>query len=369
MNDLDRYADVFRGLQPWSGHVPQGFYADWTGSLTDARFRAYQGMDPESVGGGPIEVRLPVIEDGEGWFEAVSQVEAAREARGRYVMITLGACYGAQAVNSWRVLQQLNPMPSTLVALEPEPVNLEWVAKHFRDNGIDPADHWLCGSAISDTNAPVFFPVGSPGSGAQNCVVTNEHRTRKAYVRRLTTSEARAKKALRSLLLDNSLGIERNLLTGEENDVDRDVLGSALQLARRTVSRVRRGLRSATAEHSQPVPVADFSFDADITLMSAVTLHDILGPFDRVDYLEVDIQQSEKVVFPPFMEDVKRKVRRVHIGTHGLSVHQALSDLFRSGGWEIVFDYPPNAQYQSLLGPFALNDGVLTVLNPTLSRA
>jgi hypothetical protein len=38
------------------------------------------------------------IGDGEGWFEAVNWVEAAREARGRYVMITLGACYAAQAV-------------------------------------------------------------------------------------------------------------------------------------------------------------------------------------------------------------------------------------------------------------------------------
>ena len=50
------------------------------------------------MGGRAVTTRLPVIADGEGWFETVNWVEAAREARGRYVMVTLGACYAAQAV-------------------------------------------------------------------------------------------------------------------------------------------------------------------------------------------------------------------------------------------------------------------------------
>ena len=37
----------------------------------------------------------------------------------RYVMITLGACYAAQAVGAYRALQMLNPMPCRLVAVEP----------------------------------------------------------------------------------------------------------------------------------------------------------------------------------------------------------------------------------------------------------
>jgi hypothetical protein len=72
-----------------------------------------------------------------------------------------------------------------------------------------------------------------------------------------------------------------------------------------------------------------------------VTLSDVLGPFDLVDYLESDIQESEILVFPPFMDVVKRKVRRVHIGTHGKAVHWKLHDLFAQDGWEIVFNYGP----------------------------
>jgi hypothetical protein len=367
LNDLLRFRDVFRGVEPWSGTPPRGFYADWTGALTSSSFRAYTGLDPSQVGGEFVQTRLPVIEDGEGWFEAVAQIESAREARGRYTMITLGACYGAQAVGSWCALQHVNPMPATLVAVEPEPVNLQWVAEHFRNNGLDPDDHWLIGSAISDTNDPVLFPVGSPGSGAQNCIVTNEMRARKIYARRLTTSGARARKAVRDILLTNTMGLERNLLTGEETDVDRDVIGSIRQWVWQKAYRARAKLRQQPTERDQGTLSDEFDFNGIIKLLSAVTLKDVLGPFEKVDYLEVDIQQSEGIVFPPFMDLLKRKVCRVHIGTHGADTHKTLATLFHQSGWEMVFDYPPNARYQTDLGSFALNDGVLSVLNPAFS--
>ena len=37
----------------------------------------------------------------------------------------------------------------------------------------------------------------------------------------------------------------------------------------------------------------------EIKFVSAITLADLLTPFDRVDFVEADIQQSEIVVFPP----------------------------------------------------------------------
>jgi hypothetical protein len=103
---------------------------------------------------------------------------------------------------------------------------------------------------------------------------------------------------------------------------------------------------------------------AEVKFVSAVTLNDILGPFDTVDYLEADIQQSEILVFPPFIDLLKRKVRRIHIGTHGIDVHRSLHELFEKSGWEIVFSYEPSTQYPYALGSFVTKDGVLTVRNP-----
>jgi hypothetical protein len=76
---------------------------------------------------------------------------------------------------------------------------------------------------------------------------------------------------------------------------------------------------------------------AEIKLVSAITLRELLRPFERIDYLEADIQQSEIVVFPPFIDLLRKKVRRIHIGTHGKDVHWTLHDLFAENGWEIVF--------------------------------
>jgi hypothetical protein len=323
-NRMELYADLFDGVTPWVGEVPKGYLVDFSGALTDAEFRTMFGVDPATVGGGPIKTRLPLIGDGEGWFEAANWVLAAREAKDRFVMITLGACYGAQAVGSYRMLQQLNPMPCKLVAVEPVPENLDWVARHFRDNGLDPADHWLVPQAIAGDIAPVLFPIGAPGSGAQNSIATNGRDARKFYVDVFTKAGPEAANtALRNLLLHNTTGLTRDLVPGTD-------------------------------------------FKAEIQMVSAITLRDLLSPFDRVDYLESDIQQSEIVVFPPFIDLLRRKVRRILIGTHGKDTHWSLHDLFAEHGWNIQFSFEPNGRYDTALGSFETNDGVLTVVNPDL---
>ena len=322
MNRLQDFANVFDGIKPWAGKVPKGYLVDFLGILTDAKFREMFGVNPAAIGGTDAETRLPTIEDGEGWFEAANWILAARAARDRFVMVTLGACYGAQAVGSCRAMQLLNPMPYKLVAVEPEPDNYEWTRRHMRDNGIDPDNQWLLKSAISAGNDPVLFPIGSPGSGAQNCVATNEDSSRQIYANEIIAA-GRAVEVLRNLMTTNSTGITKDLVPGE-------------------------------------------NFPAEIKMVSAITLQDILGPFDVVDYVESDIQQSEILVFPPYMTLLKRKVRRVHIGTHGREVHKTLAQLFERDGWDIVFNYEPNSTFSSPLGKFSTNDGVLTAVNPSL---
>jgi len=327
VNHMEAYRHVFDGVTPWSGKVPRGYMVDFSGALLDAEFRTMFGVDPRKVGGKVEETRLPIIEDGEngeGWFEAVNWVTAAREAKDRFVMITLGALYGAQAVGCYRMLQQLNPMPCKLVAVEPVPENYAWLMRHFRDNGLDPDEHWLVPHAIAADIAPVLFPIGAPGSGAQNAVATNNTDARKHYVDVFSRAGGEAtNEALSNLLLHNTTGLTRDLVEG-------------------------------------------YDFKAEIKLVSAITLRELLGPFNRVDYLESDIQQSEIEVFPPFIDLLRKKVHRIHIGTHGQAVHWTLHDLFAGSGWKIVFSFEPNARHDTALGSFETNDGVLTVVNPDL---
>jgi hypothetical protein len=263
-----------------------------------------------------VETRLPSLdESGEWCFETVNWFVAAREASDRFVMITLGAWHGSQAVGSHRALQQVNPMPYKLVAVEPVPENVALVRRHFKNNGIDPDAHWIVPTAISGSTEPVLFAIVPQRFGPQNCVSTNEGPARERYYRDLVGG-GKTEQALSDLLLRNSTGI--------------------------TVA------------------------EGEIRYVSAITLNELLGLFNKVDYFESDIQESEKLVFPPFMHLLKRKVRRIHIGTHGKQTHWTLHDLFAREGWDIVFSYEPQTEHETVLGTFRTEDGVLTVRNAGL---
>ena len=332
MNDLEEFRNVFEGIVPWTGFVPRRCIADFVGMIVDLEFQPLTSLipdfDPNTHGGKIESTVLPDLSqarnaaEAEAWFEAVDWVVAARDARDKYVMIALGANYGAQAVGACRALRILNPMPYKLVAVEPVPANRVWIERHMRTNGIDPDMQWIVPLAISDRAEPLYFPVGGPGVGSNNCYATNELEARRNYADAFIAN-GKSEEALRNLLLYNTTGIIRDLVAGAD-------------------------------------------FPAEIQLVSAVTLNEILGPFEKVDYLESDIQQSEILVFPSFMEILRKKVRRIHIGTHGADVHRSLHNIFLDRGWEIVFSYEPNARHESALGTFETNDGVLTVRNPDL---
>lgn len=326
INRMEEFADFFAGIEPWKGHVPKGFMVDFSGTLTDASFRTMWGIDPATTGDSYHETRLPEFpKDEEGWFEAFNWVAAAREAKDRFVMLTLGACYGAQAVGSYRMLMQLNPMPCKLVAVEADPGNVAWIKKNFRDNGIDPDDHWIVSAALNETGDPVLFPVGAPGWGAGACAWTNDPIQRERLAAGVIGTGS-ADDAIESILTEHRTGIKVPLTPGEDSPV------------------------------------------VELRYTSAVTLNDLLAPFDRVDYVEADLQHSEVIVFPASVEQLQRKVRRVHIGTHSEQGHRQLHRLFQQMRWEIIFSFEPLKNHQTSLGEFCINDGVLSVVNPALHR-
>lgn len=341
VNEPEKYAPLFNKLKPFSGTVKAGFNVDFVGVLVDNSFREMWGIDASSNVDRHVTTSLPVIhrtklnnatnasgrnshDNDEGWFETLGWVMAAQEARGTFVGVSLGAHYGHQLSGVRKVLDQINPMPSKLVAVEAGPENCEWIARHFAQNGIPQEDYWIIPMAIGANNDPIFFPIGGPGTGGNNCFSTNEPGARANYVDEFIKG-GNTEEALRNLLLHNTTGINKDILPGVE------------------ASR------------------------AEIKLVSAVTLADILGPFNRVDYLESDIQQSELIAFPPYMDLLKRKVRHIHLGTHGGPTHTLLHDLFVRDGWEIIFSYPGDGDYESQLGYIKTNDGILSVMNPDLA--
>jgi FkbM family methyltransferase len=273
---VDHFVEIERLLEliaPWSGDVPPGYAVDFLGILIDGNF-LWNEADP--FGGHHVSTTRPTVANyGEGWFEVADWLASAHEARGRYVAISLGAAFGRQLVGAWKAVQALNPLPTLLVAVEPVPENCAWMRSHMVTNGIDPDDHWIIEAAIAADNQPVLFPVGAPGSGRNSCVEINAEPFRRTAME-LLRRDGTCERVLENILLYNSTGIVRDL---------------------------------------------GFGLNGEIKFVSAVTLRDVLTPIDRVDLLEVDIQRSEAEILSPAMDLVSRKVRRVHVGTHGSDVH------------------------------------------------
>jgi FkbM family methyltransferase len=318
---VDRFQQIDRLLEaitPWSGEVAPGYVVDFLGILTDGEFLWNQAGP---CGGRHVETERPTIAShGEGWFEAADWLASAHEARGRYVAVSLGAAFGHQLVGAWKAVQALNPLPTLLVAVEPVPENCARVRRHMATNGIDPDEHWIIQAAVARDNEPILFPVGGPGAGSNSGAEINTARFRR-IIGDVLRRDGAAERVLDNMLLHNSTGIVHDLGAG---------------------------------------------LSGEIKFVSAVTLADVLAPIDRVDLLEVDIQSSEAEIFPSMMTLVSRKVRRVHIGTHGSDVHRMLRALFAGAGWEIVFDYWPG-KHITARGPLELEwDGILTARNPAV---
>jgi len=317
----DRFAEIDALLAratPWSGNVAEGYVANFLGVMTDGSF-LWNKTGP--FGGHYVKTALPTVSsEGEGFFEIADWFYSARDARGQYVAISLGASYGAQLVGAWKTLQLINPLPCRLVAVDPVPENCERIRKHMADNGIDPDAHWIMQAAIGVDNQPNLFPVGAPGTGLQASMQTNSSLARQAYANFFETSEYSGR-VLKNIFLHNSTGVKHDLSLG---------------------------------------------YSAEVEFISAVTLRDVLAPFDRVDLLEVDIQRAEAIVIAPFMNHVNRKVRRVHLGTHGREAHAMMRRLFAASGWEFVFDYSPDTRHITERGPLEIGDGILSVVNPKL---
>lgn len=315
---LSEFQAILNSIPPWSGRVPSNYLVDGLGIITPAAFQP--DFKDQCLAERDAYARLPSIVANDGWFEIVDWLVSAREATGEYVAVSLGAAYGRQLVGAWKALQLVNPLPALLVGVEAEPEYCRWIEQHMRDNGIAPDDHVIIQAAVGPNNQVVLFPVGTPGGAPANCVSTNSPQSRSVYAQELSRPEL-AGDVVRNLLLRNSTGLAQDLGGG-------------------TI--------------------------AEVKFVSAVTLGDIVGPLRHVDLLEVDIQQSEAEAIPPYLNLLTRKVRRVHIGTHGAEIHAQLRALFLSAGWNLVFDYAPDTHHQTELGSFTTTDGILTARNPAV---
>ena len=240
-------------------------------------------------------------------------------ARGRFVMVELGGGYAARSVDAHRALQNLNPMPCQLVIVEAEPTHFAWAKRHLEANGIDPADHWLIKAAVSVDSDPKLFMRGA-GVYYNGIVEPADVETVVKQIIDVNNTE----QALRNLMTAGRCGMQIPYNSAAGRDL------------------------------------FDYEF------VSTIPLADILAPLPHVDLMDIDIQGAEDTAIEPAMDLLNRRVKRVHLGTHGADIHRGLWELFFEHEWICEFDYPPFSQNATPWGQFETMDGILHFQNSRL---
>ncbi len=318
MDQLEATVRTFANTENWHGDVPDGCFPNFLGVMTELAFVAEYPPSNQllPVNGQTNETPAPAFKDGEIFFEHAAIHNAVMAARGQFIMVELGGGFAARTVDAHAALQRYNPLPCRYVVVEAEPTHFEWAQRHMRTNGIDPDAHWLINALVGTDNLPKLFMLGEGYYG--NAVVGEEEVTQ--FVKNLQAGNS-TDHVLRELLLNARCGVQ------------------------------------------QPYSVANGTRHFDFGFASCMPLRDILQPLAHVDLMDIDIQGGESDVLPAAMDVINKKVRRIHLATHGAVRHQEMWDLFFEHGWLCDVDYAPNSQHQSEWGSFENSDGILDLVN------
>ena len=303
---MPKHHKVFSFFKPFQGQCPAGqVIHGFLGTKTRPKFFAALAAQARDA---PHHVSANYPAFSEAYFEWIDVLQSVVDAKKSYTMIELGAGIGCWAVRAAYALQQFNPnLPYRLIAVEAEPNHFEWMRDHFLDNGINPDHHLLIHAAVSEKPGEVSFYIKNPDGSADPSVWYGQALTK---------------------------------------DYEVDVPAEEAPYGHYPVRRHQSGAKSIT------VP--------------AVTLASILDGLPEVDLIHLDIQRAELGVIRSAIHELGRKVKRLHIGTHGRDIENGLRELLKSHHWRLVADYPSFSREPTPWGPIDFLDGVQSWVNPRL---
>lgn len=298
-------------LTPMAGHPIFEKFSAYSGPVPEGCQTDYLGtrMRCEFVAHAapsPSQVHMDCPPVDEEYFEWIDILESVSRARDSYTMMELGAGYGRWAVRAAAAARQRGIQKCHLIAVEGEPLHFKWLQQHIRDNGLDPAEHTLVPAAVSDRTGTALFCVGRPKEG--------EDRADQFYGQWIPESR------------DKPRNRGRKLYEG--------------------------------------VPVIELKSGWESIEVPAVTLTSLLRDLDRVDLIDMDVQGEELKIVRSAIDDLDRKVCRLHIGTHAPHLEKGLRVALGSHGWICHFDYPSRTPVETEYGPVNFGDGVQSWTNP-----
>ena len=150
---LKRY--VFKKAKP-----EKGFVVDFLGTRTSVAYQhGIKNLDGQVCG-----VPIPANWHAEA-SEWIGTLKAVEQANGRFTAMELGAGWGPFVVASAFAARHRGIQDIRLCAVEGDPGHFAYLLEHFRNNGIDPAQHDLVKAAVGVTDGTVRWPKISDPAG------------------------------------------------------------------------------------------------------------------------------------------------------------------------------------------------------------
>lgn len=254
-----------RSFPRYNGDPEPGYVIDFLGTRTRAEF--VRGLKGGNVEDYPLPANFHATA-----LEWAGALAAVNEAVDQVCAVELGAGWAPWLVSVARAAKLRGIDKLRLVGVEGSKKHCEFMAAHFRDNGVDPLEHRLLHGVVGPRDGTAEFPV----------------------------------------LADPSIDWGTAALLETPSGV-----GTGL---RRRVRRLR-SLLGGRADKSATEILPCFSIPT------------LLAPFHQVDLMHIDIQGHEFVVISAARQVMRQKVKRLVVGTHGRAIEQLLLDCMSADGW------------------------------------
>jgi FkbM family methyltransferase len=119
----------------------------------------------------------------------------------------------------------------------------------------------------------------------------------------------------------------------------------------------------ADEHYGQQIITQGTSPSLSIKEVPAVSLNTLLHSLNKVDLIDLDVQGAELRILTAAAEELNRKVKRIHIGTHHPSIEDGLRFLLSNMGWKCLNDYFCKQECSTPYGIIKFDDGVQTWIN------
>jgi FkbM family methyltransferase len=145
-----KHHPIFAKFRGYSGSLPVGVSCDWIGSL----------YRPEWLPLGHVQSGFPILN--EEYFEWIDLLEAVTAARGRFVMLELGAGFGRWGTRGALAARQrgIRDRNIEIRFVEAEPQHAAWLRDALALNGLGSIQSSVIEAAVAKEDGQVFFAIG-----------------------------------------------------------------------------------------------------------------------------------------------------------------------------------------------------------------